>query len=162
MKHCIDCAMGREKCDLAVKNVKVFNVFTGEIQTGTVGIASGRIVGIGDYEGKREYYGGGNYLLPSFFDAHIHVESSLLSPEAFASLAVRHGTGTIVADPHEIVNVCGIAGATYIKEALGRLSVDGVRPLDVLLQLPSCVPATPFETSGAPRAPYPASTATDP
>ncbi len=141
--------MGREKCDLVIKNVRVFNVFTGDIQSGCVGVADGRIVGVGPYEGKEEYDGGGKYLLPSFLDAHIHVESSLLSPEAFAALAVRHGTGTIVADPHEIVNVCGIAGAEYIKEAFSRLSVEGVQPLDVLLQLPSCVPATPFETSGA-------------
>ncbi len=141
--------MGREKCDLVIKNVKVFNVFTGNIQCGCVGVADGKIVGVGNYEGKEEYDGGGKYLLPSFLDAHIHVESSLLSPEAFAALAVAQGTGTIVADPHEIVNVCGIAGAEYIKEAFSRLSIEGVKPLDVLLQLPSCVPATPFETSGA-------------
>ncbi len=141
--------MGREKCDLVVKNVNIFNVFTGEICKGAVGVADGKIVGVGDYEGIREYDGGGKYLLPSFLDAHIHVESSLLSPEAFASLAVRHGTGTIIADPHEIVNVCGIAGAEYIAGAFNRLTVNGVNPLSVKLQLPSCVPATPFETSGA-------------
>ncbi len=141
--------MGREKCDLVIKNVQIFNVFTGEVKRGAVGIADGRIVGIGGYEGKETYDGGGKFLLPSFLDAHIHVESSLLSPEAFASLAVAQGTGTIVADPHEIVNVCGIAGAEYIAEAFSRLSVNGVDPLDVKLQLPSCVPATSFETSGA-------------
>ncbi len=149
MKHLIDCALGLEQCDLTIKNVNIFNVFTGEVEHGTVGIADGKIVGIGRYEGKTEYDGRGRYLLPSFLDAHIHVESSLLSPEAFAALAVRHGTGTIVADPHELVNVTGIAGAEYVREAFDRLSVHGVRPLDVLLQLPSCVPATPLETSGA-------------
>ena len=149
MKHLIDCALGREKCDLVVKNVKVFNVFTGETETGSVGVADGKIVGIGDYEGKETYDGGGRYLLPSFFESHIHVESSMLSPEAFTALAVPHGTGTVVADPHEIVNVCGIGGAEYIKEALGRVTKDGAPVLDVLMQLPSCVPATPFETSGA-------------
>ncbi len=149
MKHLIDCACGREKCDLVIKNVNIFHVFTGEVTRGSVGVADGRIVGVGDYAGKTEYDGKGQYLLPSFLDAHIHVESSLLSPEAFAVLAVKNGTGTIVADPHEIVNVCGIGGAEYIKEAFSRLVVDGVQPLDVLLQLPSCVPATPFETSGA-------------
>ncbi len=141
--------MGREKCDLVIKNVNIFNVFTGETALGAVGIADGRIVGFGNLAGKREYDGGGKYLLPSFLDAHIHIESSLLSPEAFAVLAVRNGTGTVIADPHEIVNVCGVAGAEYLWEALGRLSVDGVQPLGIKMQLPSCVPATPFETSGA-------------
>ncbi len=150
MKHLIDCAMKREKADLVIGNLKIFNVFTGKIEAGELAIADGRIVGVGNgYEGKAFYDGKGRIALPSFIDAHIHIESSMLSPEAWASLAVPRGTGGIVADPHEIVNVCGIAGAEYMKEAFSRLSKDGVCPLDVYLQLPSCVPATPFETSGA-------------
>ena len=85
-------------------------------------------------------------FLPGLIDAHIHVESTMLTPEEFARLTVSHGTSGIVADPHELVNVCGIAGAEYLMEAFARLSPS---PLDVYTQLPSCVPATPFETSGA-------------
>lgn len=150
LKRLIGCASGREECDLLIKNVKIFNVFTGEISAGEIALAGGKIAGIGyGYRGKSVYDGGGATAIPGLIDSHIHVESSLLSPEAFASLAAAHGTTGIVADPHEIVNVCGIEGAEYIKEAFSRLSVGGVNPIDVYLQLPSCVPATPFETSGA-------------
>ena len=150
MKHLIDCALKREVCDLVIRNVRVYNVFTAELEEGDLAIADGRVVAVGrGYRGKREYDGKGQIALPAFMDAHIHIESSMLSPEAWAALAVPHGTSLVVADPHEIVNVCGIAGAEYIKEAFSRLSCEGVEPLDVCLQLPSCVPATPFETSGA-------------
>ncbi len=142
--------MKREKSDLVIKNARVFNVFTGETEEGEIAVADGRIVAIGrGYEGKREYDAAGRFALPGLIDAHIHVESSMLSPEAFAALAVPHGTSAIVADPHEIVNVCGVEGAEYVKEAFSRLSAGGTEPLEVFLQLPSCVPATPFETSGA-------------
>lgn len=150
MKHLIDSAMRREKCDLVVKNAKIFNVFTGRIEEGEIAVKNGVIVGIGGgYEAERQYDAKGLYALPAFIDSHIHVESSLLSPEEFAAHSVAHGTSTIVADPHEIVNVCGIDGAEYISEAFRRLELGGVQPLGVCLQLPSCVPATPFETSGA-------------
>ncbi len=150
MKKLIDAAMKREKCNLVIRGAKVFNVFTGETEEGDIAIKDGTIVGIGKgYEAEKIYNADGLYALPSFIDAHIHVESSMLTPEEFAYLAVRRGTGVIVADPHEIVNVCGIAGAEYIKEAFSRIRYRGVNPLEVCLQLPSCVPATPFETSGA-------------
>ncbi len=150
MKHLIDCAMKRETCDLVIKNARVFNVYTGETEEKEIAIADGHIVAVGEgYEGAREYDAAGKVALPSFLDAHIHVESSMLSPEEFAFFSVAHGTGGIVADPHELVNVCGIAGAEYVKEALSRLRCGEVQPLDVFLQLPSCVPATPLETSGA-------------
>lgn len=150
MKKRIDCATKRTKCELVIKNAHIFNVFTGETEEGDIAIADSVVVAIGkDYEGERVYDAKGAVAIPGLIDAHIHVESSLLSAEAFASLAVPHGTTGIVADPHEIVNVCGIAGAEYMKEAFSRLSADGVNPLEVYLQLPSCVPATPFETSGA-------------
>ncbi len=142
--------MQREEADLLIKNVSVFNVFTGELEAGDIAVAQGRVVGIGKgYRAKVEYDGRGRIALPAFMDAHIHIESSMLSPEAWAALAVPHGTTAVVADPHEIVNVAGIAGAEYIGEAFSRLTCNGKRPLDVYLQLPSCVPATPFETSGA-------------
>ena len=150
MKKRIDCAMKREPCDLVIKNARIFNVFTGEIEEGDVAVAEGRIVAIGrGYRGTREYDGAGKIVLPGLIDSHIHIESSMLSPEAWASLAVPHGTSAIVADPHEIVNVCGVEGAEYIKEAFSRLKAGECNPLDVYLQLPSCVPATPFETGGA-------------
>lgn len=150
MKHLIDCAMKREACDLVVKGAKIFNVFTGEFEEGELAVKNGKIVGVGEGFAAREVYDAeGLIALPAFIDAHIHVESSTLSPEEFAALSVPHGTGVIVADPHEIVNVCGIAGAEYMHEAFSRLNVNGVSPLDVCLQLPSCVPASPFETSGA-------------
>lgn len=150
MKQLIDCAMKREQCDLVIKGARILNVFTGDVEEAEIAVKGGAIAALGKgYEGKEVYDGSGLIVLPGLMDAHIHVESSLLSPEAFARLAVAHGTTGIVADPHELVNVCGIAGAEYVKEAFSRIRKEGVEPLDVFLQLPSCVPATPFETSGA-------------
>ena len=150
MKQLIDCAMKREQCDLVIKGARILNVFTGDVEEAEIAVKGGAIAALGKgYEGKEVYDGRGLFALPGLMDAHIHVESSLLSPEAFARLAVAHGTTGIVADPHELVNVCGIAGAEYVKEAFSRIRKEGVEPLDVFLQLPSCVPATPFETSGA-------------
>lgn len=150
MKQLINCAMKREQCDLVIKGARILNVFTGDVEEAEIAVKGGAIAALGKgYEGKEVYDGSGLIVLPGLMDAHIHVESSLLSPEAFARLAVAHGTTGIVADPHELVNVCGIAGAEYVKEAFSRIRKEGVEPLDVFLQLPSCVPATPFETSGA-------------
>ena len=150
MKQLINCAMKREQCDLVIKGARILNVFTGDVEEAEIAVKGGAIAALGKgYEGKEVYDGSGLFVLPGLMDAHIHVESSLLSPEAFARLAVAHGTTGIVADPHELVNVCGIAGAEYVKEAFSRIRKEGVEPLDVFLQLPSCVPATPFETSGA-------------
>ena len=147
MKQLIDCAMKREPCDLVIKNARILNVFTGETEQGEIAVRDGIIVGIGEgYSAREVYDGAGMIFLPGLIDAHIHVESTMLTPEEFARLAVPHGTSGIVADPHELVNVCGIAGAEYLMEAFARLSPS---PLDVYTQLPSCVPATPFETSGA-------------
>ncbi len=142
--------MKRTPCDLVITNARIFNVFTGELECGDIAIADGRVAGIGkDYPSNAVYDAGGRIAIPGLIDSHIHIESSMLSPEAWASLAVPRGTTGVVADPHEIVNVCGVAGAEYIKEAFARLDCNGTNPLDVYLQLPSCVPATPFETSGA-------------
>ncbi len=142
--------MRRKKCDLVIQGAKIFNVFTGLFDEGELAVANGKIVGVGEgYEAETVYRGEGLIALPGFIDSHIHVESSMLSPEEFAVHSCAHGTSTIVADPHEIVNVCGIEGAEYMSEAFRRLKIGGVNPLDVCLQLPSCVPATPFETSGA-------------
>ena len=150
LKGRIDCAMKRTECDLVIRGGSVFNVFTGETERADVAVKDGVIVGVGTgYSAREEYDAAGTVLLPGFLDAHIHVESTMLTPEEFARLAVPHGTSGIVADPHELVNVCGVEGAEYVAEAFSRLRAGNTRPLDVWLQLPSCVPATPFETSGA-------------
>ncbi len=150
MKNLIDVAMKREKGDLVIKNARIFNVFTGQIERGDIAVKGGMIAAVGNgYEGIEEIDAEGKVLLPGLIDSHIHIESSMLSPEAWAGLASPHGTTAIIADPHEIVNVCGVEGAEYMKEAFSRIKMDGVPPIDLYLELPSCVPATPFETSGA-------------
>ena len=110
--------MKRAKCDLVIKGAQIFNVFTGKTEKGDIAVKNGVIAGIGTgYEGEKVYDAAGLTVLPGFLDAHIHVESSTLSPEAFAQIVCAHGATGIVADPHEIVNVCGVAGAEYIKES---------------------------------------------
>ena len=150
MKKVIDCAAKREECDLLLTGANVFNVFSGTFEKLDLAVTDGVIAGLGSgYRAKTTYDASGLYAIAGFIDSHIHVESSMLSPEEFARLSVAHGTSVVIADPHEIVNVCGIAGAEYISEAFGRMNWNGVCPLEVKLHLPSCVPATPFETSGA-------------
>ena len=131
------------KADLVLKNTNYLDVFTGRIRRGDIAIVGEKIVGIGEYEGKEELDLKGLTVLPGFIDGHVHIESSQLSPEEFASLIVPRGTTAIIADPHEITNVCGTAGCEYIIKAAENV------PLDIMINLPSCVPATPFETSGA-------------
>ena len=143
MEKYIDAAAKRVRADIVLKNASFVNTLTGKVERGDIAVTADRIVGIGSYSGEREYDMAGLVVLPGFIDSHVHIESSMLSPEEFASLVVPRGTTTVIADPHEITNVCGMAGLEYIYKA--SLSV----PLDVRIQLPSCVPATPFETSGA-------------
>ncbi len=143
MKRAADAAAGRIKADVVLKNAKYLDVFCAEVREGDIAICDGKIVGIGSYSGEEEYDFGGKIALPGLIDSHMHIESTQLSPEEFAALSVPHGTTVVIADPHEIVNVCGLAGADYIRRAAART------PLEVKLMLPSCVPATPFETSGA-------------
>ena len=125
------------------KNVNVVNVFSEEIITADVAVAGGVIAGVGSYRGRTELDCTDKFLCPGFIDAHIHIESSLAAPFEFARAATRSGTTTIVADPHEIVNVCGAQAVQYLLDATENL------PLNVYLMLPSSVPATPFETNGA-------------
>ncbi len=139
----ISAAAGREKAELVLKNAAYLDVFCGVIRKGDIAVVGGKIVGIGSYEGENELDVSHLTVLPGYIDGHVHIESSQLSPEEFASLIVPRGTTTIIADPHEITNVCGKAGCEYIARASENV------PLDVKIQLPSCVPATPFETSGA-------------
>ena len=143
IKEKIDSAMGRIKCDLILKNGNIINVFTNEIINGNLGILEGVIIGVGDYEGKEEIDLKGKYISPSFIDAHVHIESSMVTPPLFAKNIISRGTTTVIADPHEIANVLGLAGIYYILDSTEEI------PLDVYVMLPSCVPATPFETSGA-------------
>ena len=136
-------AAGREKADLVFKNARYVNVFSNEICRADIALAQGRIVGIGRYSGRQEIDASEKIILPGFLDAHVHLESSLLLPGAFAGAVLPHGTTTVIADPHEIANVMGIAGIQYMLEATQGL------PVDVRFMLPSCVPATPLDEAGA-------------
>ena len=138
----IDVATGRNKAQLVFKNVNLVNVFTGEIYCTDVAVHDGYIAGIGEYNGAEELDMSGKYLCPGFIDGHVHIESSLVTPGEYAKSIVPKGTTTIIADPHEIANVKGIAGIKYMIEGTENL------PLYVHIMLPSCVPATPFENSG--------------
>ncbi len=137
-------ALGQEKADLVLKNADYVNVFTGEICHGDIAVANGLVVGMdGHYEGEMEVDVTGRIVAPGFIDAHIHLESSLVSPASFARAVVPHGTTTVITDPHEIANVCGTTGIDYMLDATEGL------PVDMHFMLPSCVPATPMEESGA-------------
>ena len=143
LKKLIDTAAGRVPADLVIKNCKIVNVFSGKIQEGDIAFSGNQIAGIGAYEGKKVIDAEGRYAAPGFIDSHIHIESSYVSPEEIGRMLVPHGGTTIMADPHEIVNVCGIAGLDYMMRAAENTV------LDVKYELPSCVPATPFEHAGA-------------
>ncbi|NNG65918.1 adenine deaminase [Caldanaerobacter subterraneus] len=139
----IKVAKGEEKAELVLKNAKVVNVFTNEIITGDVAIYKGEIVGIGEYSGINEIDIKGMYVAPGFIDSHVHIESSKVTPPQFARAVVPRGVTTVIADPHEIANVKGVEGIKYMLKSSENI------PLDVFIVLPSCVPATPFENSGA-------------
>jgi len=143
LKTYIDAAAGRRKADVVFRNCRIVDVFTGEILETSLALKDGTILGYGAYEGEQEIDLGGACIAPGFIDAHVHIESSLTTPEHFASLVVPRGTTTVIADPHEIANVCGTEGIRYMLEASSGL------PLECLFMLPSCVPATPFENAGA-------------
>ena len=142
-KEIIDAAAGRKKADLILKNARVVNVFTHRIVEGSVAVKDGIILGIGPYQGIEEVDIRGKFVLPGFIDAHVHIESSLCPPGEFARTVVPRGTTTVIADPHEIANVCGLDGIRFMINASRNL------PLEVRYMLPSCVPATSFEHAGA-------------
>ena len=135
-------AMGEEKADLVLKNADYVNVFSDEICHGDIAVAEGLVVGMGEYSGLTEVDVAGKIVAPGFIDAHIHLESSLVSPASFARAVIPHGTTTVITDPHEIANVCGVGGIDYMMAAS-----DGL-PVDVHFMLPSCVPAMPFDENG--------------
>jgi len=141
--HVIDVAAGRAPADLVLKNATYVNVFSNELCHGDIAVAEGLIVGMGEYHGKVEVDVSGKLVLPGFVDAHIHLESSLVSPTEFAKAVLPHGTTTVITDPHEIANVMGTDGIEYMLQATEDL------PVDVRFMLPSCVPATPLDESGA-------------
>ncbi len=143
IKHLIDVASKRKKTEILLKNCKIINVFSNEIIEGNLAIDSGKIIGIGDYQGLIEIDLEGKYLSPGLIDSHVHMESSMVLPSQFARAVVPRGTTSVITDPHEIANVCGLEGIKFMMESTKDL------PLNVYYMLPSCVPATPFENSGA-------------
>lgn len=139
----IAAAAGREPADLVLKNATFVNVFSNELSNMDIAVTEGLIVGMGSYHGREEVDCTGRIVLPGFLDAHIHLESSLVSPTEFVKAVLPHGTTTVVTDPHEIANVMGTDGIEYMLQATENL------PVDVRFMLPSCVPATPLDESGA-------------
>ena len=139
----IAAAAGREPADLVLKNATFVNVFSNELSNMDIAVTEGLIVGMGSYHGREEVDCTGKIVLPGFLDAHIHLESSLVSPTEFVKAVLPHGTTTVVTDPHEIANVMGADGIEYMLQATENL------PVDVRFMLPSCVPATPLDESGA-------------
>jgi adenine deaminase len=145
--HLIAVARGDAEPDTVIEGAKVFSAFTREWLDGDVGIAGGRIAGIGAYEGGERIDGRGKYLVPGFIDAHVHLESAKLTPAQFARAVVPRGTTAVVCDPHEIANVAGVEGVRWLLEATEGL------PLDVFVMAPSCVPASDFESPRGPLGP---------
>lgn len=154
-KKIIAVAAGRKPADLVLRNAVFVNAFSGKLQEGDIAITEGVIAGIGgsgrsgaagegiSYHGRAEIDMSGKVICPGLIDAHIHLESSLVAPVEFAKAVIPHGTTAVVTDPHEIANVMGTAGIDYMMEATSGL------PLDVFFMIPSCVPATPMDESGA-------------
>ena len=143
LKRRIDVAAGRQPADLVIKNCRIVDVFTDEIIAGDIAIIDGFVAAIGEYSGLSEVDAQGRFATPGLIDGHMHLESTMVRPSQFATTAVAHGTLGVIADPHEIANVCGSAGVEFVIQ-----DTEGL-PLDVHLMIPSCVPATDFETSGA-------------
>jgi adenine deaminase len=136
-------ARGERPAESLFKNANLINVLSGEVYRTHVAVDDGRVIALGDYEARNVIDLDGAYLAPSLLDAHFHVESSMLTAAEFARAVVPHGTGAVVIDPHEYANVLGLDGIRYVMESSKNL------PLDFFIMLPSCVPATPFETAGA-------------
>jgi adenine deaminase len=143
LKRLIRVARGERAPDLVLKRGRVLNLFTGEIIRADVALCDGWIAGVGNYDGPAVIDAGGDFISPGFMDAHMHLESTLLSPAELARAVITRGTTAIMADPHEIANVLGAEGIRFMREASKGL------PVDIYFLLPSCVPATGLETAGA-------------
>ncbi|GAB6108471.1 adenine deaminase [Fusibacter bizertensis] len=142
MKKRAELAAGKRTCSLVLKNCKIINVFSGKIIESNLAIDNGKIIGIGNYEGDTVVDLNWKYVAPGLIDAHMHMESTLVTPDQMARIIVPRGTTTVIADPHEIANVSGIAGIQYMIDSIDDAQLNG------FFMLPSCVPATPFENSG--------------
>ena len=140
----IAASLGEIKADLVLKNGSYLNIFTNTIEKADIAIANGYVVGFGKYQGETERDISGKVVVPGFIDGHVHLESSIVTPLQYCKAVIPHGTTAVVADPHEIANVCGTAGIDYIIEATKKL------PLDVYVMMSSCVPASPFDETGYP------------
>lgn len=143
LKRIISVASKAEQADFVIKNCRVVNVFTHTVEQADIAFCGDKIAGIGDYSGKEEYDAAGAYALPGLIDSHIHIESSMLTPEAFGAAVVPHGTTTVIADPHEIANVFGMKALDYMHRASQQTA------LNVRFMVPSCVPCTEWEDAGA-------------
>ncbi|MCK5201455.1 MAG: adenine deaminase [Spirochaetales bacterium] len=143
LKRKILVASGKKKCELVFRNAKIVDVFSHEIVEGSIGVDNGRVVGIGLYEGTVEIDVKGRFIMPGLIDSHVHIESSLAPPDGFARAVIPHGTTTVIADPHEIANVKGAAGIKFMSRSAEKV------PMNFFFMIPSCVPATSFEHSGA-------------
>lgn len=138
----IQAALGKKKADLVLKNGKIIDVLNHGIIEGNVAIKAGIIIGIGDYEGFEEIDVNGAYIAPGLVDSHVHIESAMVTPSEYAKMVIPKGVTTIIADPHEIANVCGEEGLKFMIEDSKGL------PVDIFYMLPSCVPATPYDHNG--------------
>lgn len=142
LKKKCDVASGRDKADIVLKNGIIVNVFTEELIVGDIAIVDDTIVGIGEYSGKVEIDCSGKYLSPGFIDAHMHIESTMVMPIELSRKLLKSGTTTVIADPHELVNVKGASAIDFLLESTENI------PLNVYIMVPSSVPATRFETNG--------------
>ena len=143
LKRKILVAAGKKNCELVFRNAKIVDVLSHEIIEGSIGVDNGRVVGIGPYEGDIEIDIKGRYLMPGLIDSHVHIESSLAPPDGFARAVIPYGTTTVIADPHEIANVKGADGIKFMMRSAKKV------PMNFFFMIPSCVPATSFEHSGA-------------
>jgi len=139
----MEAARGNIPADRIFTSASIFNPFTCTWDAGTLAVKNGIILGIGDYRGKDVCDCSGKYIVPGLIDSHVHIESSLLTPLEYARLVVRHGTTTVIADPHEIANAAGSKGIEYMLDARNDAAID------IQFMLPSCVPATPADVGGA-------------
>eukprot|EP00766_Chilomastix_caulleryi_P003713 gnl/Chilomastix_caulleri/4827.p1 GENE.gnl/Chilomastix_caulleri/4827~~gnl/Chilomastix_caulleri/4827.p1 ORF type:complete len:224 (+),score=58.99 gnl/Chilomastix_caulleri/4827:63-734(+) len=144
MEKVLHCTMGVKKAEVVFKGGSVVNVFTGETVKADVAVVGESIIGVGEYSGETEVDASDCVIVPGFMDAHLHIESTLLSPSNFVAETVKCGTTTYIADPHEAANVAGRVGIDFVLNQTESI------PANVFLMIPPCVPATPFENNGYP------------
>ena len=141
-RNLLEAATGRHKAELVLKNAMLLDVYNAEFFKGDLAIEQGFIAGIVEYDGVKELDCTGRYIVPTFIDGHMHIESSMVTPAQYSRAVIPHGVTTVLADPHEIANVLGKDGIIWLMEAAKGL------PVDFRFMIPSCVPAAPNEHSG--------------